>query len=76
MKRRMLDRYERTSDGRIIIDVSAPRIEVLYNDFDKNAPFIRRDLNQDLVDYLVAGARELKREAFILKFTLDGLLPV
>jgi len=67
----MLDRYERTNDGRIIIDVAATRIEVLYNDFDKNAPFIRRDLNQDLVDYLVTGARELKREAFILKFTLD-----
>ena len=71
MKRKMLDRYERTIDGRIVLDVAATRIEVLYDDFDKNAPFIRRDLRQDLVDYLVAGARELKREAFILRFTLD-----
>ncbi|OVE78285.1 hypothetical protein BVX99_00330 [bacterium F16] len=71
MNRRMLDRYERASDGRIIVDIAASRIEFLYNDFDKNAPFIRRDLNQDLVDYLVAGARELKREPFILQFTLD-----
>lgn len=67
----MLDRYAKTSDGRIVIDIAATRIELLYNDFDKNAPFIRRDLNQDLVDYLVSGARELKREPFILQFTLD-----
>ena len=67
----MLNRYERASDGRIVIEVAAARIEVLYNDFDKNAPFIRRDLDQDLVDYLIACARELKRESFILRFTLD-----
>ena len=67
----MLNRYERASDGRIVIDVAATRIEVLYNDFDKNAPFIRRDLDQDLVDYLIACARELKRESFIVRFMLD-----
>jgi len=71
MKRTILNRYAKASDGRIIIDVAATRVEVLYNDFDKDAPFIRRDLNQDLVDYLIAGARELKRESFILRFTLD-----
>ncbi len=71
MKQRTLNRYEKTSDGHIVIDVAAARIEVLYNDFDKNSPFIRRDLDQDLVDYLIACARELKRESFILRFTLD-----
>lgn len=71
MKRTLLNRYERASDGRIVIDVAATRAEVLYNDFDKNAPFIRRDLDQDLVEYLIACARELKRESFILRFTLD-----
>lgn len=71
MKRTAQNRYEKASDGRIVIDVAATRVEVLYNDFDKNAPFIRRDLDQDLVNYLIAGARELKRESFILRFTLD-----
>ena len=71
MKRTGVNRYEKASDGRIVIDVSATRIEDLYNDFDKNAPFIRRDLDQDLVDYLIACARELKRESFILRFRLD-----
>lgn len=67
----MLDRYERTREGHVVIDIAVTRIEFLYNDFDKNAPFFRRDLNQDLVDYLVTAARELKREPFILQFSLD-----
>ena len=71
MKRTVLNRYERASDGCIIIDVAATRLEDLYNDFDKNAPFIRRDLSHDLADYLITGARELKGEPFILRFTLD-----
>lgn len=71
MKRTVLNRYEIASDGRIIVDVAAIRIEDLYNDFDKHAPFIRRDLDQDLVDYLIACARELKQESFILRFSLD-----
>lgn len=71
MKRTVLDRYERVRDGGVVIDVAATRIEVLYNDFDKHAPFIRRDLDQDLVEYLIACARELRRESFVLRFTLD-----
>jgi len=71
MKRTVVNRYEQDSTGRVIIDVSATRIEDLYNNFDKNAPFIRRDLDQDLVDYLIACVRELKREPFILRFRLD-----
>lgn len=70
MKQTLLNRYERTSDGSVVIDVAAPRVEVLYSDFDKSAPFIRRDLDQDLVEYLIECAREMKRESFILRFTL------
>jgi len=67
---RVLSRYERTEDGRVIIDVAAARVEELYNNFDKGAPFIRRDLDQDLVDYLIGCARELHRSPFVLRFTL------
>lgn len=70
MKRDVLNRYERTLDGSILIDVAAPKVEDLYNDFDKSAPYIRRDLNQDLVDYLIDCAREVKREPFVIRFTL------
>lgn len=70
MKRDVLDRYERGADGSILIDVAADRVEDLYSDFDRSAPYIRRDLDQDLVDYLIDCARELESEPFTISFTL------
>ncbi|MDA3799895.1 MAG: hypothetical protein PF692_12530 [Kiritimatiellae bacterium] len=71
MKKTVLNRYEKTKDGDIVIDITAPRAEDLYNDFDKSAPYIRRDLDSDFVDYLIECARELKREPFILRLTIE-----
>ena len=71
MKERVFHRYERDADGRILIDVTATRTEDLYNDFDRSAPYIRRDLDQDLVDHLINCARELGAEPFAIRFTLD-----
>lgn len=70
MKPDILGRYERDAAGNSILDVAAARVEDLYNDFDKNAPYIRRDLDQDLVEYLIGCARELSRVPFIICFTL------
>lgn len=70
MKRDVFNRYERDSAGSILIDVAAGKVEDLYSDFDKSAPFIRRDLDQDLVDYLIDCARELGKEPFTICFTL------
>lgn len=70
MRKGLLSRYEKDEQGNIILDVSARRVEDLYNDFDKSAPYIRRDLDQDLADYLIACARELGRAQFIIRFTL------
>ena len=72
MKRTVLNRYARAVDGRIVIDVAARRVEDLYNDFDKSAPYIRRDLDQDLCEYLVNCAMELKRNPFVVRFTLEN----
>jgi hypothetical protein len=72
MRRDVLSRYERDGERNIIIDVAAPRVEDLYNDFDKSAPYIRRDLDQDLADYLIGCARELGRVPFILRFSLGN----
>ena len=71
MKRPLLDRYDQTGDGHIVIDVAATRVQDLYNNFDKNAPYIRRDLDPDLVDYLIGCANELKREDYIVRFSLE-----
>jgi hypothetical protein len=70
VKRDVLNRYEQDGQGNFILDVSASRVEDLYNDFDKSAPYIRRDLDQDLADYLIGCARELGRFPFKIRFTL------
>ena len=70
MRRTVLNRYERTTDGRFIIDVTAARAEDLYNNFDKSAPYIRRDLDEDLVEHLSECARELGSTPFVIRFVL------
>lgn len=70
MKRNLLNRYEKDSSGNIFIDVSAKRVEDLYNNFDRKAPYIRRDLDQDLAEYLVECARELAGRKFTVRFSL------
>jgi len=70
MKKDVINRYERDPQGHILIDVAAGKVEALYNDFDRSAPFIRRDLDQDLVDYLIDCAEEIGKEKFTLCFSL------
>jgi hypothetical protein len=72
-KRKVLERYPRTGDGRFVIDVTAPKVEDLYEFYDRTAPYVKRDLDQDLVDYLIASARELRSEKFVIHLTLDSL---
>ncbi|WP_345970716.1 hypothetical protein WCX72_02580 [Sulfurimonas sp. HSL1-6] len=65
-----LGRYERDAQGRYIIDVAAQRPEALYDDFDRYADYLRRDLDQDLTDYLTSCARELPRQTpLVIRFT-------
>jgi hypothetical protein len=71
MKHDILNRYEREPDGTVIIDVTAARAEDLYNDFDRSAPYIRRDLDQDLVEYLIECAVELRRSPFVIRFSME-----
>lgn len=65
-----MSRYERDAEGNIVLDVTATRVEDLYNNFDKSAPYVRRDLDQDLADYLIGCARELGHVPFSIRFTL------
>lgn len=71
MKKSVFDRYERASDGSILIDIAADKVEDLFSDYDRSAPYIKRDLNTDLVDYLINCAQELGREPFSICFTLS-----
>ena len=67
----ILNRYAVTDTGEIIVDVSAPRVQDLYSDFDKTAPYIRKDLEEELVHYLLDCAREIGHANFVIHFNLD-----
>lgn len=72
MKKELAERYEYSLDGEIIIDVSTKKIEYLYNDYDKRSHFLKKDLNEDLVDYLVESVNEIGDEKFIIQFSLEA----
>lgn len=72
MKKEILERYEHTPDGEIIIDISAKRAEDLYSNFDKKSHFLKKDLNQDLVEYLIDSATEIEGEEFIIRFNFEA----
>ena len=71
MKRRnILNRYNRLDDGRFVIDVAAGRVRDLYNDFDKCAPYVKKDLDEDLVEFLCDCGRELTGKPFVIRLDL------
>ncbi|RXK85065.1 hypothetical protein EST62_07895 [Chlorobaculum sp. 24CR] len=73
MKKDILERYDRTDDGLLAVDVYASKVEELYEDFDKQAPFHRKDLDEDLAAYLLDCVREIGRVDFIIRITLDAI---
>jgi hypothetical protein len=68
MKKRILDRYLRTPDNKIIIDISVGKVEDLYSDFDKHTPYRKKDLDQDFVEYLIESVSEFGDEDFVIQF--------
>ena len=69
MKKNILERYSETSDGRYIIDIDAGKVNDLYNDFDKQMPYVRKELDQDLGEYITDSARDLHNEKFVIRLT-------
>jgi hypothetical protein len=70
VKKEILDRYSVTEDGKIIIDITSDKIEYLYNDFDKHTPYIKKELDQDLVDYLIECMRDIGEDKFLIQFRI------
>lgn len=69
METPILERYARTAEGRVIVDIAADRIEELYSDYDNTANFLKKDLEPDLVEYLVESVREIGVEPFAIRFS-------
>ncbi len=70
--REILERYEKAEGGEIIIDISSQKIEDLYSKFDKKSHFLKKDLNQDLVDYIIECAGEIGAEEFLIRFNFES----
>lgn len=70
-KKEILNRFAVAEKGEIIIDVSANRVKDLYKDFDKTAPYIKKNLEGELVEYLLGCAREIRRKKFVIRFNID-----
>jgi len=50
---------------------SAATIEDLYDDFDREAPHIVKELEANLVEYITESARELGKQSFRIHFSLE-----
>lgn len=64
-----LERYEQDESGLPCVDVATERAGDLYSYFDRFSPYMRRDLEQDLVDYLLACAEEIHPQPFVVRFS-------
>ena len=51
--------------------MAARRVEDLYENFDKVAPYHKKDLEEDLVYYLTECVREIGRAEFVVRFTFE-----
>jgi hypothetical protein len=71
----ILSRYAQTEDGKLIIDVFTELPEYLYNNFDRQAPYAKKDLDQDFVEYLIGSAREIGKNPFIIRVDMPSPIP-
>ncbi|MCK9372709.1 MAG: hypothetical protein M0P91_05885 [Sulfuricurvum sp.] len=71
MKKKIVERYERSENNEIIINISAHKIEDLYDDFDKKSHFLKKDLNRHLVEYIIDSVSEIDGESFLIEFSLE-----
>ncbi|MBN2180809.1 MAG: hypothetical protein JW715_02755 [Sedimentisphaerales bacterium] len=73
MKKQILARYELTEQNEVVIDVSIRTVEDLYNNFDRTAPYMKKDLDQEFVDYIIDSVREVGNNSFIIRITLSNM---
>lgn len=71
MKKTVLERYELTDKNEAVIDVSVPTVERLYHDFDKTAPYFRKELDEELVIYITECVQEIGNNPFIIRISLE-----
>ena len=71
MKDSIIERYEKNLNDEIIIKIYTSKIEDLYEDYDKKSTFIKKDLKDDLENYLIESVEEIGNHPFTINFSFD-----
>jgi len=74
VKQDIFSRYESHSSKRLAIDVSVGKVEELFEDFDSAASYVKKDLDQDFVEYLIESVREIGGYDFVIRIHLPVLV--
>jgi len=72
VKQDIFSRYDAHSSRRLALDVSVGRVEELFEDFDSAASYVKKDLDQDFVDYLIESVREIGSYDFVIRINLPN----
>lgn len=71
MNSEILNRYDITADNRFIIDVNIPAPEELFEKYDADASFYKKDLNARFEEYLLECVDEIGlKNRFIIRIGL------
>jgi len=74
VKEDIFSRYESHPGRRLAIDVSVGKIEELFEDFDSAASYVKKDLDQDFVEYLIECVREIGSYDFVIRINLPVIV--
>lgn len=74
VKKRIFERYEKSPEGVYYIDVTIPNVKTIYNDFDKKSPYAKKELDEDIVEYIIDSAQDLGRQPFAIRFYFDEMI--
>lgn len=69
--KKILERYPRTDDDKLIIDIYAGKPSDIYNEFDKFAPYIKKELEWDLVEYLIDSVQDIGQHEFVIQLRFN-----
>ena len=73
MNSQILARYDITADNRFIIDVNIPGPEELFEKYDADASFYKKDLNARFEEYLLECVDEIGlKNSFIIRISLPA----
>ena len=73
MKNSITSRYDKNSNNELVINISAEKVEDLFEDYDKKSTFIKKDLKESLEKYLIESVEEIAEHPFIIKFYFDEI---